>query len=321
MAQHQQNARIIQSNFSTASFTKDSCFPTPQTLGNIDLMKFRLLSLLTFLTIAGTLPAQLANSFFAMDTIARGKPEAVVPLLKELGFAGLGGQAGDASMAKALQDGGLKMFNGYLTLEFNAETTALTDALKQKIDAMASGQQTLWLAIAKVTEAGKPAAKKSAPGDAIAAKRIHEIATYAGAHEVNVSLYPHTGFYVEQVEDALRLADSVRLPNVKVTFNLCHWLKVEGSERDPRPMLEKAFKKLDFVTINGADTGDTKSFGWDRLIQPLGKGTYDVAKFLTILKDLNYAGPIGFQGYGIKEDHRAVLTATMAEWKRLSGKP
>ena len=227
-------------------------------------------------------------------------------------------------MTKALQEAGLKMFNGYLTVEINAEASSLTAALKQKIDAMESGRQTLWLAIAKVAEGGKPAARQSASGDSIAAKQIHEIAAYAGSHQVTISLYPHTGFYVEKVEDAMRLADSVRLPNVGITFNLCHWLKVEGAERDPKPVLEKAFKKLDFVTINGADTGDTKSFGWDRLIQPLGKGTYDVARFLNLLKEIHYTGPIGFQGFGIKEEPAAVLKATMAEWKRLSsiaGKP
>jgi hypothetical protein len=33
-----------------------------------------------------------------------------------------------------------------------------------------------------------------------------------------------------------------------VTFNLCHWLKVEGAERDPVPVLRAALPRLMFVT-------------------------------------------------------------------------
>ena len=72
-----------------------------------------------------------------------------------------------------------------------------------------------------------------------------------------------------------------------------------------------------FVTINGADTGDTKAMGWDRLIRPLGQGSYDVGAFLKTLRQTGYAGPIGFQGYGIKVDPALVLKETMAAWRRL----
>ena len=42
-----------------------------------------------------------SNPFFAMNTIARGGPEAVVPMLQDLGYDGLGGAAGDAAMPDA----------------------------------------------------------------------------------------------------------------------------------------------------------------------------------------------------------------------------
>jgi sugar phosphate isomerase/epimerase len=73
-----------------------------------------------------------------------------------------------------------------------------------------------------------------------------------------------------------------------------------------------------FVTINGADTGDTKKMGWDRLIQPLGSGTYDVAAFVHTVRETGYTGPIGFQGFGIKAPPREILTRTMTAWKDMS---
>lgn len=51
--------------------------------------------------------------------------------------------------------------------------------------------------------------------------------------------------------------------------------------------LEKAASRLFFVSINGAEhDGD-----WDRLIQPLGEGAFDVYGVLRKLQSLGYAGP------------------------------
>ncbi len=255
------------------------------------------------------------NAFFAMDTIARGGPEVVVPLLKELGYAGLGGQAGDEVMARALEDKGLTMFNGYLTLSFDDEKPALDDRLRGALDRMKGHHGALWLAVQKVTRAGVAFAKSSPEADDIVLAKLREVADYAQAREVRVALYPHTGMWIEHVEDALRVANKLNRPDVGVTFNLCHWLKVEGAERDPLPVLKAALPHLMFVTICGADMGDTKTMGWDRLIQPLGSGTYDVAVFMQKEQNAGYQGPVGFQGYGIKQEPREVLIKTMAAWR------
>ena len=279
---------------------------------------FRFLPILLALC-AWTLPAgaQPSNPFFAMDTIARGRPQEVVPLLQRLGYAGLGGQAGDAAMAQAMESAGLKFFNGYLTLELAEESPILTDALRRTIDALSATRATLWLALAKVSRRGQALDPHDPAAAALAAQQVGELATYAAARQVSISLYPHFGCWLEQVEAAQRLADRLDRPNLGITFNLCHWLKVEGSARDPEPVLRAARPRLTFVTLNGADGGDTRNLSWNRLIQPLGQGTYDVAALLHILQRVGYQGPIGFQGYGIPGDPEAVLRATMAAWKKL----
>ena len=50
----------------------------------------KILFALLFTLVCGPLRAVDANPFFAMNTIARGGPAEVVPLLKELGYAGPG---------------------------------------------------------------------------------------------------------------------------------------------------------------------------------------------------------------------------------------
>jgi sugar phosphate isomerase/epimerase len=281
------------------------------------MRKIRLHLLLCLVILNGFGAAVRANPFFAMDTIAKGSPDTVVLLLKELGYAGLGGAAGDRAMADALTQAGLRFFNGYLTLQFHAERTALDEKLRRQLDAMQGFDTALWLAVAKINRDNKPLPAGAAGGDDIAAERLREIADYAAARGVKVALYPHTGHWFEHFEAALAMANRLQHPAVGVTFNLCHWLKVEGSARDPAPLLKAAQPRLMFVTINGADTGDTKAMTWNRLILPLGEGSYDVAGFLQKVRAAGFTGPIGFQGYGIKAPPREVLARTMEAWKQM----
>lgn len=266
--------------------------------------------------MAAAAPAK-SNAFFAMDTIARGKPESVVPLLRELGYDGLGGKAGDAAMATALKAGGLKFFNGYLTKSFQAGTPALDEPLRRMIDAMQDHGAALWLAVDKVLDHGTAFPKSASAADPIVVFQLREIAAYAETRGVRIALYPHASHWLERVADAVRIADQIDQPSVGVTFNLCHWLKVEGAQADPAPALRAALPRLMFITINGADTGDTVSMGWDRLIQPLDQGTYDTAGFVRLVRAIGYTGPVGFQGYGIKDDPRAVLQRSIAWWRGL----
>jgi hypothetical protein len=97
-------------------------------------------------------------------------------------------------------------------------------------------------------------------------------------------------------------------------FNLCHWLKVEGPE-NLESVLEEASPHLLAVTINGADPPPGN---WDRLIQPLGSGSFDVGHVLELLHEQDYTGPIGVQCYGIRGDARVHLKQSIAAWKKLS---
>jgi sugar phosphate isomerase/epimerase len=215
-----------------------------------------------------------------MDNIARGGPDTVPAMLRELGYDGYGGRVPDEIMAPAITAKGLKFFNGYHVIDLNPATPAPNEKLLAWLKAMGRYDTVLWLGINKVTRAdGTAYAVSSTDADDFVLSQIRAIADAAKAHHVRVALYPHTGFWMARVDDAQRLADKINRPDVGVTFNLCHWLKVEGSERDPVPVLRAALPRLMFVSISGADTGDTRTFGWDRLIQPLDAGTYDLAGF------------------------------------------
>jgi len=253
--------------------------------------------------------------FFAMDTAARGKPEECARLLSELGYAGFGGIPATAKpYAGELAKRQVAFTNAYHVTKFSHELTDLPADLVQAITALEGLDTTLWLGIQQVQ---LPAGIKAGPtyGDTIIVPALKKALVLAKAKRVKISLYPHAGFWAESVDTCLRVANAVDDPDLGVTFNLCHWLKVEGSERDPIPVIKAALPRLNFITINGADTGDTRNLGWDKLIQPLGRGTYDVKAFVANARAAGYRGPFGFQGYAIKMESAALLKETMDAWQ------
>ena len=270
--------------------------------------------LMTIATLAAETPP-----FFAMDTAAKLPPADCAEVLADLGYAGLGGTPSTAkAYAAALGARKLVLFNGYHVTNFSHAQTAMSADLKKAVDDLSSaGGSVLWLGINKVAF---PAGVRAGPeyGDTIVVPQLKQLLAYAKPKGVKVSLYPHAGFWAAQFEVCLRVATKVDDPALGVTFNLCHWLKVEGSERDPSPLLKEALPRLDFITINGADTGDTQKLGWDKLIQPLGRGSYDVGAFVAKARASGYRGPFGFQGYGIKMDSKELLKETMAGWQKIA---
>ena len=255
--------------------------------------------------------------FFAMDTAARLEPAECAQVLADLGYAGLGGRPATAKAhAAALQSKGLVFFNGYHVTNFGYGQTELPADLAKAVDDLAGTGSTLWLGINKVAF---PAGVRAGPeyGDTIVVPQLKQLLAYAKPKGVKVSLYPHTGFWAAQFEVCLRVANKVDDPNLGVTFNLCHWLKVEGSERDSLQLIKEALPRLNFITINGADTGDTQKLGWDKLIQPLGRGSYDVGAFVAKTRAAGYRGPFGFQGFGIKMDSKELLKESMEGWGKM----
>ena len=246
---------------------------------------------------AQTRPAgALDNLFFAMDTATSDEKhktvEAQLKMVKELGFAGwaIHDRLDVGDVLKQMDPLGLKLFTVYAGVDLDKKESPWDSQLPAAIKALKGRDTVIWLYV--ISKTYKPA---SEAGDEAAVKAIREVAAMAKESGLSVSLYPHYGFYVASVRDALRLVKKVDRPSVGLTFNLCHWLRTDHG-KDLDELLREARPYLQMVTINGADPeGD-----WDRLIQPLGNGTYDVRGFLAKLKKAGFNGPVGLQGYGVK---------------------
>ncbi|NUQ61923.1 MAG: sugar phosphate isomerase/epimerase [Pirellulales bacterium] len=237
-------------------------------------------------------------------------PEAQAALLKGLGYDGIGpsGVNGIPEMLKAFDAQRLKVHALYVGANLDADQPKFDPLLKDAIAALEGHGTFVWLYIRS-----RQHPPSSTGGDQRAVEIVREVAEMAERAGVKVALYPHVGFYVARVEDAVRIADQVNRPSVGVTFNLCHWLKQDGPTK-MQERLELALPRLFLVTINGADPEGN----WDRIIQTLDRGSFDVYGFLKALKRLGYSGPIGLQCYAVPGDKRENLVRSMEAWRGFS---
>lgn len=234
-------------------------------------------------------------------------------MLKETGYAGIGytGTQHIPEMLKALDNRGLKMFSIYVGACVDTDKPPYEAGLKTAVEQLKGRDTLVWLFVT----GGTPSSTDS---DDRAVAIIREIADMAEACGLRVALYPHVGMYVARVEDAVRLAKKVDRKNVGVTFNLCHFLKLDD-EKNLEARLQEAAPYLFLVSINGADGGATNAMGWDRLIQTLDRGSFDVGRVLKALDAVGYKGPVGLQCYAIPGDCRENLNHSMDGWRKFRG--
>lgn len=246
------------------------------------------------------------NLFFAFDNgVGRGQWSIAqqADLLKELGYAGIGytGTNDLPERLRLFKSQGLRVFSLYVPCTPDREeaySPQLVEAMKQ----LEGTNAMLWL-----TVSGKTTDRQTV-------RVLQELADAARPHGVKIALYPHFGLYVATTEDALRLAKLADRQNLGVSINLCHELR-SGNGAKLSEIVKAAAPHLFLVSINGADNEG----GWDKLIQTLDRGAFDLRPFLKQLKTVGYTGPVGLQCYNVKGDIRENLKRSMKAWNELSG--
>jgi sugar phosphate isomerase/epimerase len=267
-------------------------------------------------TAPGAAAAGAANPFFPFcidwhDAQKRTYEEQAV-MLKELGYEGVGHiwLDGVGARSRSLDAQGLRLFQ----ISVKVSLAPGDESYDRRFGSVVKLVQGRGVQFCVLMDGMKPS---DPSGDPRAVAIVREMADQARDAGAQLVLYPHTGQWLETLEDAVRVAREVDRPNVGVMFNLCHWLRV-SRDRDYRTRLQKALPLLWAVSINGADEHDDGP-GWAKYIQPLDRGDFDMVAFLGTLRNLGYRGPIGLQCYGITGDAREHLARSMAVWRRLNG--
>lgn len=237
-------------------------------------------------------------------------PAERIDLLGKLGFDGIG-SASPAGLTERLpmyDEAGLKIFSLYLGLEAFPDRYQLNPSIPDAIEELKGrGSDAVIELFVRGPKGGAAVREQAIAG-------VREVARLAEQSGLRVVLYPHAGFHVDTVGGAYELALAVDRPNVGVMFNLCHFLKVEPGS-NLRDVLTRVKPLLWRVSTSGAKLGGVN---WGELIMPLDAGTFSQADFLSLLKELEYDGPVGLQCYGIREPSAEHLGRSISAWKILT---
>jgi sugar phosphate isomerase/epimerase len=312
------NRKLIQENVEVSGPSRDSIKDDEEETGPIVLMGDRGPVAFRNLWVVPIEPDRdgLMNPFFAMDTgtidESHKTAESQAGMLKELGYAGVGywerepnkGNAGLGEMLTGLDKQGLKLFSVYWTIKLDEPNQKFMPAILSSIELLRGRPTIVWLAI---TSDAYP--RSSPAGDQRAVEIITCIADAAHEQGNTVALYPHSDFWLERIDDAVRLAQKANRRNVGVTFNLYHWLRTDSPE-NMNSAIKRAMPYLFVATVNGTIPSGS--------IETLDKGTFDVYSFLKVIRQEGFTGPIGLQGYGIGGDVRDNLSRSISAWRRFS---
>jgi sugar phosphate isomerase/epimerase len=254
-------------------------------------------------------PTGLPNSIFAYE-FGEINPEQQAGFAREYGFEGT---VFDHALQmperlRALDQAHLQLFFLWLTVDISDGQIKFEPGMEAAIEALQGRGTVVWVALQGGDAGGGAGAEERA------IQAVDRISDLASRSNLRVALYPHYGFYLARFRDVVRVAERAGRSNVGVTFNLCHELRSGFDPQFPQ-LLDKAMPRLYGVTINGADR---QGRDWSTLIQPLGRGDFDVTELVRTITKAGYRGPFGIQCYGLKGDPGVYLKQSMAAWRAVS---
>ena len=131
----------------------------------------------------------------------------------------------------------------------------------------------------------------------------------AEKRRITNSLYPHVNFWLERIEDAVRLCRKVNHPNLRAVFCGFHWFAVDGEKLPERLKLARPF--LNSVNI----CGSRKVKDSIPTLEPLDEGELDNFALIGLLRKLDYKGMVGLQGYSVGGDVYTKLKRSIATFR------
>ncbi len=255
----------------------------------------------------------LVDRFFIMDTLfwrPMLEPGKQAELLKQAGMqlTTYSGSEWDKlpEVISAFNRENIELIAVYSVIDI--DSGELPDYLPGVLKQLSGSETMLW-----VSPSSKKYGLSDPAGDEAGVAMLQKICDLAQAENLDVSIYPHCNRWCERTDHCARLVKMAGRKNLGMTFNLYHWLKVEGPDNF-ESKAAAALPYMNCLTINGTRP-DAKDVKVEDAIMPLGEGDYDVEAFVKTFIQLGYKGPIGFQGYGIEGDIPAKLKKTIDVWE------
>jgi sugar phosphate isomerase/epimerase len=132
-------------------------------------------------------------------------------------------------------------------------------------------------------------------GDGAVLDMFESLARLAEAQNVELSLYPHSGWWLQTTDDAVRLCAQLDQRSLRLAFSAFHWYAADGLRLPQR--LKAAAPFLNSVNLSGAHR-----LGTDLWASPIDEGELDTFHVLREVAGIGYDGFIHLFGYGIGGD-------------------
>lgn len=155
---------------------------------------------------------------------------------------------------------------------------------------------------------GDEFARSDAAGDDAAVRFLDAALERAQRQGGQIRLYPHFSFWMERVDDAVRLCERVGHPLLGIAFAAFHVYALEGSRFTAA--LDRAAPYLRGANTNGSRRLAGQYF--PVTIEPVGDGDFDNFAFLGALRSRGYRGDLGIQAYGVGGDPYAAFRRSLA---------
>ncbi len=246
------------------------------------------------------------------DDMRRTPPAKIAAMMKEIGCknVAISCQPDELdTMIKAYRDAGIRVGAVYVGWSTDGESASFNIPIEKVFDHLRDTGAVVMIHTS--------VARGKKVGEKKIAELLLPLAKQAQKAGVTVAIYPHVGNLLPTIEIATSIADTVDHPSLGVCFNLCHFLKQHDAADIPAKV-RAARHRLKLVTINGAAVGDTRAMSWDKLIQQLNQGQFDLTKLLELVcGELKFDGPIFVQCYNLKAPSRTIMQDTFDRWQEL----
>jgi sugar phosphate isomerase/epimerase len=259
----------------------------------------------------------LARTVYAMDTsfytsLGAYDFEARCEILRELGYDAtyLTLWSDDAwadvpRLATVRERYGLDVTAVYVTLDIATDPHDPANRRILELVDTIEGCRTIELSV----RSSDPELPLSDPrGDEAARRWLSVLLERAEGRGITLALYPHIRFWMERMEDAVRLCRAVDHPLLRMVFPTYHWYAADGKGLAER--VAEAAPYLVLANVCGSRRYDNGS-GLPATIEPLDEGELDVFAVLGQLQAAGFIGPIGVQGYSVAGDVYAKLRRSL----------
>jgi sugar phosphate isomerase/epimerase len=269
-----------------------------------------------------TWPVYVFDNYFSKSDLA-GDRSAQAALLKRHGYGAVyhgidrkseAGWRTFLSWDEVARSAGLPMAAYYTVFEVDTKPSGEEHSVGEILDNLPSGavleMAIMWGAPGVVTVS-------DSAHDARVLDILRPMVEQAHDRGVTLSLYPHIWFWMERIEDCVRLAEQCNHPSLKVTFSSYHWYAVDGTA-----LLEKmrlAAPWICGVNVCGSRAyapGEVSPCGLPKTIAPVGEGDFPLDEFVRGLAETGFSGPVGFQGFGIGGHPSETLPKSAAGWRK-----